>query len=278
MVVVFALGSALAYGLSDFLGGLLSRRASAWSVAVTAQAASAVITVVMAAVVTGHPTAGDWAWGAAAGIGSGVGSVFLYRGLGTGRMGVVAPLSGVGAALVPVLAGVAGGERPGVVTWIGVGCALPAIWLVSRSVDADGATTLSRSDLANGLLAGAGFGLLFACLGQVPQGAGLGPLATDQVVAVISIVALAVLVRVDWLPRDRHAWSGLLAGVIASSATLLFLLSTQAGYLTVAGVLTSLYPAATVVLAIIVLREHVHRAQGVGLMLAALAVALVAAS
>src|SRR5919112_5831245 len=135
MAVVLALCSALAYGLSDFLGGILSRRTSAWSVAVVGQSSSALCTAVVALFVSGNPSAADFRWALLAGVGTGVGTGFLYRGLSSGRMGVVAPVSAVGAAFVPVLAGTVAGERPSILVWLGILAALPGIWLVSGTPD-----------------------------------------------------------------------------------------------------------------------------------------------
>src|SRR5689334_13873653 len=112
MGVVLALGAAIAYGLSDFVGGLASRRTTPWPVAFLAAVGGLVGAAGIALVRGGDPVAADLAWGAAAGVGSGAGSVFLYRGLATGRMSVVAPVSAVGAAVLPVVVGLATGERP----------------------------------------------------------------------------------------------------------------------------------------------------------------------
>lgn len=277
MSILLALGCAVAYGLSDFVGGVLSRRTSMWAVAVAAQAMAAVLTTGLAAAFAGDPRASDWLWALCAGVGSGVGTVFLYRGLGSGRMGVVAPLSAVGTALVPLAAGFISGERPGGVTWAGVVLALPAVWLVARTRDVGPDGGFATDDLVNGLLAGLGFGMLFAALGQVPEQAGLGPLALTQWVAVAATIGLASAVGAAWVPRDRAALTAASAGVLSSAATLMFLLATQSGLLTIAGVLAALYPAVTVVLAAAVLREAIHRHQAVGLALTAVAVALVAA-
>lgn len=276
MVVLLSLGSALGYGLSDFVGGLLSRRTSAWSVAVSAQAASMLALGVVALVAGGDPTTADLAWGAVSGVGGGTGAAFLYRGLASGSMSVVAPISAVGAALVPVAVGVVTGERPTVPTWVGVACALPAIWLVSRGEAEPDTTGPVRSSLVDAVLAGLGFGLLFSALGQISDDAGLAPLSVSYAVSVAATVVLAVALRAAWLPRDRAAALGATAGLLGSTATALFLLATQAGLLTVASVLSSLYPATTVLLAAVVLHERIGRGQGVGLGLAALAVALVA--
>lgn len=286
MAVLLALLSALAYGLSDFLGGVLSRRTSAWSVSVVAQISSASCTSLVALFVPGEPAAADFRWALLAGVGSGMGAGFLYRGFAVGRMGVVAPVSAVGAALVPVLVGVVTGERPAPLVWLGVLAALPAIWLVSSTPAAprapDGGRrsgtrdTSSAAGLLDGALAGLGFGVLFAALGQVPPSAGWWPLAFCQAVGVPAVVLLAVGLRASWVPRGRTVRLALCAGPLGATAGGLFLLASQQGYLTVAGVLASLYPASTVLLAAAVLHEKVHRAQGVGLGLCALAVVLVA--
>ncbi len=281
MAILLALFSAFAYGLSDFVGGLVSRRVSAWPVAVVGQLSATLCTAAVAVFVTGSPTSQDFAWAILAGVGSGVGTGFLYRGLAAGRMGVVAPISAVGAAVVPVVAGALGGERLSLLVWSGIVLALPGIWLVSSTAEElPEGPRASRASLAegvlDGVLAGLGFGVLFAALGQVPEEAGLWPLALAQAVSLPSVVVLALVLGAAWVPRQRQAWWALLAGPLGASATGAFLLATQSGYLTIAGVLASLYPASTVLLAALVLHEKVHRAQGVGLGLCAVAIALVA--
>jgi drug/metabolite transporter (DMT)-like permease len=281
MAIVLALVSAVAYGLSDFVGGLVSRRTSAWSVAVVGQASSALCVAGAALFVPGDPTRTDLLWGLLAGVGSGTGAGFLYRGFSSGRMGVVAPVSAVGAAIVPVLAGTVGGERLSLLVWVGILAALPGIWLVSRTpgdpMHAGPPRESVAAGLVDGALAGIGFGLLFAALGQVPDSAGWWPLTACQVVSVPAVVLLAVALRADWVPRGRAVRLAVLCGPLGALATGLFLLATQSGYLTVAGVLTSLYPASTVLLAALVLHERVHRAQGLGLALCGLAITFVAA-
>lgn len=275
MGVLLALGAAVAYGLSDFIGGLASRRTTAWPVALLGAAGGLAGAIALSVAVDGDPTAVDLLWGAASGLGSGVGTVCLYRGLATGRMAVVAPVSAVGAAVVPVVVGVAIGERPSVLVAIGIAIALPGIWLVARVPDA--AATERNGGLVDGLLAGLGFGFLFVALGQVPDEAGFWPLATSQGAALATICGIAIALRAPWVPTARSELWGVAAGLVATVAVLLFLLATQTDLLTVAAVLTSLYPAFTILLAAVVLREHVYRAQGVGLALCGVAVAFVAA-
>lgn len=279
--VLLALAAALAYGSSDFIGGLVSRRGSAWSVAVVVQLSSALVATVAALVLGGAPSASDLAWAVLGGVGSGVGVGFLFRGLGSGRMAVVAPVSAVGAALLPVALGVllSGWPPPAVVLAVLTG--IPGIWLVSRVTDApDPAGTASAgprgSGLTDGLLAGVGFGVLFAALDQVSDGAGLWATATTQTASTLTAVALAVATGSVWWPLPRAIWAAAWAGPLSTAALLCFLLATQQGSLTVAALLSSLYPAATIVLAVLVLRERIHRAQLLGLLLCGATVGLVA--
>jgi uncharacterized membrane protein len=178
LVVLLSLCSAVAYGVSDFVGGVLTRRASVWAAAATSQATATVLTIGLAGLHATDAHAGALLWGALGGIGSGAGNVFIYRGLGTGRMAVVAPLSAVAAAALPVLVGLVAGERPGMLRVIGVLMAIPAIWLVSGG--ASGPRDANQADLVNGLVAGVGFGLQFTALGQIPREAGLTALALSQ--------------------------------------------------------------------------------------------------
>lgn len=276
MAVLLALGAAIAYGLSDFVGGVAARRTSVWPVALTACLGAFLGTVVLALFVHGDPTTSDFAWGLLAGVGSGTGTAFLYRGFARGRMGVVAPVSAVGAALLPSAVALAIGERPTAIVWVGIVAALPGIWLVSREPSPTDAPTGRAEGLLDGVLAGLGFGLLFAALGQVPESAGFGPVLGTQVVSLAAVTAAALALGGNPVPRRGADWWGLGAGVLASLAVVGFMLARQQGLLSVAAVLTSLYPAATVLLATLLLHEKLHRAQSVGLLLCAASVVCVA--
>jgi drug/metabolite transporter (DMT)-like permease len=154
--------------------------------------------------------------------------------------------------------------------------ALPGIWMVSREPAAIGAQASSAEGLLDGVLAGLGFGLLFAALGQVPDGAGFWPVMGTQLVSLVAVTAAALALGGDPAPRLRAEWWGLAAGLLATLAVVGFMLARQQGLLSVAAVLTSLYPAATVVLATVVLHERLHRGQSVGLLLCAACVVCVA--
>lgn len=278
MTALLSLLAAASYGLGDFNGGLFSKRGGAWAVALMAQLGGTVLVLVVALLAGGSPGGADLAWAVVAGVGNGFGTAFLYRGLSTGRMGVVAPVSGVGAVVVPVVAGFLVGERPGPAVWAGILLALPAIWLVSREpASVEIADAPAGSGLVDGVLAGLGFGSLFAALAQIPEEAGFLPLAVNQLIAGGAIILVALALRADWVPRNRYALGGIISGGLGALATGLFQVATHHGYLTVAAVVTSLYPAFTVLLAATVLREPIHRAQALGLAMCAAAVVLVAA-
>ncbi|MGH3630814.1 MAG: EamA family transporter, partial [Sciscionella sp.] len=134
MGALLALASAVCYGLSDFAGGLLSRRASFIAVALIGQLSGFVLSFLAALIVSAHsPSLVDLGWGALSGVGTGLGMMFLFRGLSRGAMSVVVPISAVGGITLPVIVGVAVlGNRPGPLAWCGIALALPALWLVSR--------------------------------------------------------------------------------------------------------------------------------------------------
>ena len=276
MIVLLSLLAAASYGLADFVGGVVSKKVSPWSVALAAQVGGAVVTFAVALAGDGDPVRADLWWAVAAGVGNGMGTAFLYRGLASGRMGVVAPVSGVGAALLPVLVGVTSGERPAALAWLGIAAAFPAIWLVSREPAAGAGPSAGSSGLLDGVLAGLGFGTLFVALAQVGEGAGLMPLALNQAVGAVVIVIVATSVRAPWLPRDARVGLGIISGLLGAAATGLFMVASRGDQLTISAVVVSLYPAFTVLLAALLLREHLHRTQAIGLALCAVAVALVA--
>jgi len=273
VAIVFALLSAFAYGISDFLGGLFSKRVSPWQIAVVGQSSSAVFAFLAGLFIGGEPTTSDWAWAGIAGIGGGFGAAFLYRGLSRGRMGVIAPISAIGSALVPVAIGLILGDRPSTLVFLGVLFAFPAIYLISQVVETAPA---GEGGIIDGVLAGLGFGVMFAMLGQVGSDSGLLPLALTQVGSVLGVILTATVLREAWVPRDRGPWRALLMGPLGITATGAFLYATHHGLLSVVSVIAALYPASTVVLASVVLREKIHLNQAIGLFLAMAAVALVA--
>ena len=276
IAVSLALLSALSYGTSDFIGGFLSARVPAWTAGFTGTLVGGLVLAVYAAFTGGHLSLAAAGWGTLSGVGGGVGVSFLYRGLARGRMGVVAPLSGVVAALVPAVVGLASGERPSLVACAGALLALPASYLVARTPSGH-ATSPGPSGALDGVAAGLGFGVSFASIAQASPSAGHWPIVVDLLVSAAVILVAALVAGGDWVPRSLDAALSASTGVLAATALMLFVASTHHGFLSISGIIASLYPSATVILAIVVLREHVHRIQALGLALCAVAVALVAA-
>ncbi len=296
--VILALLSAVSYGASDFLGGVASRRASFMRAAIIAQVAAMLAVLLVASVVGGHLTIEGVLWGGLSGVGAGMGTLALYRGLGRGQMSVVGPISGVGSAVIPALAGLILGERPSVITMAGVALILPAVYLIARgenpaasSTEAPAGGRPERADhvasVADGALAGVGFGGFFLALSQAGAGDGLWPSAASGVVSTLVIVGFfgaRFLARESPTPTptvtDRPSSTDLpavAAGVSAGAASALYLLATRQGLLVVVAVLAALYPAATVLLAQAVLHERSTRSQLIGLVMAAGAVVAVTA-
>jgi drug/metabolite transporter (DMT)-like permease len=241
------------------------------------QGAGLVLLLVLLPWLGGTATWADLGWAAAAGAAGNVGLVLFYRALAGGVMSVVAPVTAVCAAAVPVLAGVALGDRVGLLAAAGIALALVAVVLVSAEEGVGALRRTRPAGLGLPLLAGVGFGLFFVLLDQTSADAGLTPLVASRGTAVL-LLALLALVRRHPLQLTRGALPlVLLGGALDVTANALFLLATQQqpGRLAVVGVLASLYPVSTVVLAQVVLRERLVPAQLAGLGTAVLAVVLI---
>jgi len=275
VTVLLALASALVYGAADFCGGLASRRATAFVVVALSQAAGLLALLVLLPVVGGSPTSADLAWGAGAGLAGAVGLVLFYRALAVGVMSVVAPVTALTAAAVPVVGGLALGERLAPWAAVGIVLALVAVVLVA----AEGGLPTLRAARSAGLLpalaAGLGFGVFFSLLDRTRPESTLWPLVAARSVSVVLVVLLAVAVRASLRVPARTSVLVVLAGVLDMAANALFLAATQQGQLAITGVLASLYPVSTVLLAQIVLRERLVRVQLAGLAAAAVAVVLI---
>jgi drug/metabolite transporter (DMT)-like permease len=274
MGILLALAAAVLYGSSDFGGGLASRRLGSLRVSVTGSAVAALAAWVTLILVGGPgPSLRAVAWGLASGLAGGAGTLVLYRGLARGQMSVVGPLSAVGAAVVPVVAGVALGERPSLLSVAGVLVALPAIVLVAASGSVRGKL---GAGLFDGLAAGLAFGILFIGLAQAGRNAGLWPVASEQTGALLITLAVAVKTREPLRIPLRAAGLPVLAGASGMAATLAYFYATHFSMLAIAAVLVSLYPGVTVLLARTVLHERFTPAQRAGLGLCALAIAAIA--
>ena len=276
MAVLLALGSALSYGVADFLGGQASRRAPVLSVTALSQAAGMLLLVPGVALLGGVATPAALVWGAVAGLVGAGGLLLYFRALAIGPMSVVAPLAGVVGAAVPIVVGLALGERPRGTAIVGAIVGAVAIWLATRAPIGRERRPpgTSRGPLTS-VAAGAAFGLFFVLLDAAPPDSGLWPLVGARGLAA-PVLLVAVRVAEQRLPGRRLLGQVLLSGVLDMTANILFLLATRAGLLSLSGLLTSLYPVVVVVLAWWILRERLVATQWVGAALALVAVGLIA--
>jgi drug/metabolite transporter (DMT)-like permease len=257
--ILLALGASVSYGVGDFLGGLTSRRAHVLAVLLVSQAAGAAAVAVWVAV-AGEPFLGFGA--ALAAVGAGLcgllGLAGLYRGLAIGAMGVVAPISAVSAA-IPFTVGIARGERPSLLQVVGAFVALAGLALVSRGTGELGGRFAAGVGLA--LVAALGFGLFFVFLDiaadeSAPWAVLVARLAATTVALVVTFAVGVSLALPRWL-----LLAVLAVGACDVGANVLFALATTRGLVSVVSVLTSLYPAVTVALASLLLRERLGRVQ-----------------
>lgn len=277
MAVVLALLGAVVYGAADFAGGLASRRTAALAVVFCGQLASVVLLAVLLVAVPGRVDAVSIAWGAAAGLSGALALLLFYRSLAVGAMTVVAPLTAVMAAVVPVVAGVALGERPSPLALAGVVLAVAAVVLVGAEEGRlPGVRMLRGPGVAGALLAGSGFGLLFVLLSRSAEDSGFWPLAGARAASLLLLGVVALLAGRSVLARGASPLLVVGSGVGDMAANLLFVLASRIGLLSVVGVLLALYPAGTVLLAVLVLRERLHPVQLAGLGVATAGVVLIA--
>jgi drug/metabolite transporter (DMT)-like permease len=277
MPILLALVSALLYGVSDYCGGRAARTAPTFVVALIGQSASAALTVVVVVLLGDpFPEAADLGWSAAAGIASTLGITAFYFALANGAMTVVAPITAVVSAVVPVAVGITLGERPATIALVGVAVAIVAVALVS-GVGGRAERPTRPGIVLVAVVAGAGFGLLFVFLDRTSESSGLWPLLLAQVTSLLILVTLCVARRVRVAPRRPVAGLMVVAGCLAVAANVAYLTATRQGLLSLVAVIASMYPATTVVLATVLDHERMSSRQAVGLGLAVGALGMVGA-
>jgi drug/metabolite transporter (DMT)-like permease len=281
LAVVLAMVAAIGYGGSDFAAGMASRSAAVIRVALLGSVVSLVAVAATLPFAAGHhrPAAAALAWGAVAGLGGTGGALALYLGFRQAAFSVAGPLSAVGAAGFCVLAGLLYGERPTALALAGIVLALPAIVGVSASAARDeaGPRNTRGAGVGAGLIAGACFALLFIGLDRAGSGSGLWPVAAAGTAEVISAFGVAAVTGNLRLPGGQPGWLAVITGLTGAAGTVSYFFATHEGFLAITAVLTSLYPAVTIVLARAVLGERLTGLRLAGLALAAACVALIAA-
>lgn len=281
MIELLALASAVLYGSADFFGGLTARRANTIATVVWSQFAGLVLLLLALPFLPASTVSSrDWIWGFSAGFSGGIGVAFLYRALAVGTMAVVAPTTAVIAAMIPVLFAFAVGERLRPLTFAGVALALVAIFLVSRpaSTQTDSGDSARRGfppGFGLALLSGISVGIFFLSLARTSVAAGMWPLIAARISSITLFVAIAFIAK-RTLRMDRTATgTATLGGALDMAANAVYMTAARIGPLSIVVTLASLYPAATVILARLILHEHLSRAQIAGIVSALLAVVLI---
>jgi len=273
-VILLGLASAAAWGAGDFSGGLASKRTSAYSVVILSQFVSLVLLVLSAVLIPeGDNSLRDMVLGGIAGVCGAVGLVALYSGLARGPMGVVAPITAVVAAIVPVIFSILNEGFPAMEVFVGFIIALIAVWLISQG---DQDAKIHLSDLRLPIIAGFGFGIFFILIDQVSSNAILWPLVSARSALILVVFIVGMLSRNIELPVLTRLPIIALAGIFDTGGNVFFALATRVGRLDISAILSSLYPAATVVLAWIILKERLAMRQWIGILLALVAVILIA--
>ena len=270
--VGFGLASAASWGAGDFAGGLASRRVSALGVVVLSQGVGIALLAGLARLVGESPPApAQLAWAALAGLNGALGLLALYSALASGRMGIVAPVSGVVGAVVPVLVGMGAQGSPGALRLAGFGLGLTGVWLLAGG----GVGGVGAKELVLPVVAGVSFGLFLVLIHWAGDAGVLWPLTAARTTSMGVLAAIGGVTRTLSLPRGPALGLTCLAGVLDTGGNAFFVLAAQAGRLDVAGVLSSLYPAATVMLACVLLRERLTRRQAIGAVLTLAAIGCV---
>lgn len=270
--MLFALSAAAAWGSGDFTSGLASRRVGPFHTVLISYSVG-LLALTIVALIRGEqfPPTSDLIWGALAGLSGMVGLGFLMRGFVTGRMGIVAPVSAVLAAAIPVVFSAFTVGLPRQLQLLGFGLALTSVWLLSRSERLGG----RPAGLGMALLAGLGFSGFFIALDQVGQSAVFWPLVAGRLAACTVMAVFALSTGRPMIPSPFPLGLLVLAGILDIAGNLFFLLAMQLGRMDVTAVLGSLYPAVTAVLAWLFTKEHMARLQMLGVAIAVLAIVMI---
>lgn len=274
MAVLFALFAAAAYGVSDFFGGLASRQVPAITVLLASYPIGTVLMAAAVPIYGGPISAGTLVWSLSGGAAGLVGVALLYTALSQAPMNVISPVTAVMTAVVPIVAGVLLGERPHLLAWIGIALGLVAVTLITRQPADHPHGPIGWRPLTMAVLAGVGFGAYFICLATTDEDSGIWPVVLSRTMAVLLVVPLAAaLAGFVRMPRPVLALAAM-AGALDAVANLAFLLASRHGLLSLSSVITALYPAGTVLLAVLILKERTGAVQRIGLGVAVAAVVL----
>jgi drug/metabolite transporter (DMT)-like permease len=271
--VGFGIAASLSWGTSDFSGGLASKRASVYGVILISNVVGLALLLALAlAWGEAWPSRSDMIWGMASGLVGSLALLTFYRALSVGQMGLVAPVGAVVGTAIPVLFSVAIVGLPRPAQMLGFAVAIVSVWLIARAPG----KTLRPAGLGLAIGAGIGFGVFFILVDQISADSVFWPLVGARGASFAVVLSITLARRQPWMPSRAALPIIVLAGLLDVGGNVFFLLATQAGRLDVASVLSSLYPAVTVLLARMILDERLSRAQSVGIATALAAIPLIA--
>lgn len=274
LAIGYGLASAASWGAGDFSGGLATKRNNVYSVVLLAHLISGVLLVALA-LFLGEPlpTWNDTLLGGLAGFFGMLGLMALYRGLASGRMGIVAPVTAVTTAALPIIVSFFLEGAPATTQLVGFLIALIAVALLAG---VGGSAVIKANELLLAVTAGLGFALFYIVIDQVNQNSVLWPLVSGRIVTT-TFLFLFVMLTSQWSkPTAAHLPTIALAGIFDTGGNVFFVLAAQAGRLDIASVISSLYPAMTVLLAWLMLKERLIKQQWLGVIAAIVALVLIA--
>ncbi|WP_407355430.1 EamA family transporter [Methanolobus sp. WCC5] len=262
-IAIFGLAAAACWGAGDFCGGFATKRNGVFIVAIISQIVGITLLSV-AAIVSGEniPGNGDLLWGAASGLAGGIGLLTLYHALSVEKMGIVAPVTAVWSAFVPMSFGIIinGCPTPGQLT--GFFFAFTGVWLISRE---ENGPKIEWNRIRLPLIAGTGFGLFMIFIDQVQSSGILWPLVGARMASIPAFIIAAIYIRQTGIPHLRYLPLIALAGFLDTGGNVFYVLAARTGRIDIAAILTSLYPAVTVLLAWLLLKEKLKSRQWIGI-------------
>lgn len=275
--ILLGLASALSWGAGDFTGGLAARKVGAYRSVFYAEVVG-ILFLFLVIALTGEdmPETRTMLFSALAGALGTIGLMLLYHSMAVGVMSIAAPVSALLAAALPVAVGIFSEGFPGILTLIGFGFALAAVWMISQSEGGVKDILSHLSDLKLPLLAGIGFGFYFVFMHEATRDGGtlIWPMVFSRTGGLLLITMYLLVTRADWRIDFRALPIISVNGILDLGGNFFFILAGQAGRLDVASVLSSLFPGATVLLAWIILKERLNRNQWMGVVCALIAIVL----
>jgi drug/metabolite transporter (DMT)-like permease len=274
LAMSLGISSALSWGAGDFSGGIASRRCHVLTVILFSQIIGAVFLFGFALFFKEQfPPVTHMLWGGLAGIFGVLGLLALYKGLASGRMGIVAPLSAVITAIIPIVYAFFNEGFPKITQVLGFGVALLAVWLLSYTKSD---SKIQRHELYLPVLAGLGFGLFFIFIDSASTQSILWPLVGTRFASIVLTSSLYILKGMPAIPKNKHFFYIFLAGIFDVMGNAFFVFAAHLGRLDISVSLSSLYPAATVILAWLILKEKLLRQHWLGIFSALVSLSLIA--